>query len=114
MDRDEFTNWQYYLENYMFSIKVAESMINNILANADLKNPPVIILQSDHGARNHLTSQIGSAVLPNYPEKFKTLILFALSLPGYDYSSLSQDINPINTFPIVLNHLFDANIALKK
>jgi hypothetical protein len=114
MDRDQFTNWQYYLENYMFSIKVAESMIDNILAEADLKNPPVIILQSDHGARNHLTSQIGSAALPNYPEKFKTLILFALSLPGYDYSSLSQDINPINTFPIVLNYLFDANIVLKK
>jgi hypothetical protein len=113
-DSDQFTNWNYYLENYMFSIKVAESMINNILAAADLKNPPVIILQSDHGARNHLTSRIGSAVLPNYPEKFKTLILFALYLPGYDYSSLSQDINPMHTFPIVFNYLFDANIVLKK
>ena len=111
-DSDRFTDWNHYLENYIYSINVAEAMVNNILTEADANNPPVIILQSDHGARNHLTSRVGSAVLPNYPEEFKTLILYALYLPGYDYSSLPQDINPVNTFPIVFNYLFETNIAL--
>lgn len=113
-ESDQFTNWNHYLENYIYSIKIAETMINNILSEADAHNPPVIVLQSDHGARNHLTARVGSAVLPNYPEEFKTLILYALYLPGYDYSSLPQDINPVNTFPIVFNHLFETNIALIK
>jgi hypothetical protein len=112
IDRDQFTNWHYYLDNYIYSIQVAESMIANILSSADINNPPVIILQSDHGARNHRTAQAGSAVLPDYPEDFKTLILFALYIPGYDYANVPQDINPINTFPIVFNYLFDTNIPI--
>jgi len=113
-DNDHFANWNYYLNNYIFSIKVAETMINNILSASDPKNPPIIILQSDHGARNHLNAQEGSAILPNCPENLKTLILYALYMPGYDYSSLHQNINPINTFPIVFNYLFNAHIALRK
>ena len=113
-DSDQYTDWNYYLDNYIFSTKVTETMINNILAEADPENPPIIILQSDHGARNQLTSRIGSAVLPNYPEESKTLILFALYMPGYDYSSLPQDIDPVNTFPLVFNYLFDTSIPLVK
>jgi hypothetical protein len=113
-DHDQPTNWNHYLENYIYSITVAEAMINNILTEANVNNPPVIILQSDHGARNHLTAREGSAILPNYPEEFKTLILFALYLPGFDYSSLPQDIQPINTFPLVFNYLFEENMPLMK
>lgn len=112
VDYERITNWNYYIDNYIFSIKVAESMIDGILSEANLENPPVIILQSDHGARNHLANHEGSVILSGYPEEFKTLILYALFLPGYDYSSLPQDINPINTFPIVFNYLFDANFTL--
>jgi len=111
-ESDQFTNWNHYLENYIYSIKIAEAMINNILSEANASNPPVIVLQSDHGARNHLTARIGSAVLPDYPEEFKTLILYTLYLPGYDYASLPQDINPVNTFPTIFNYLFETNIAL--
>jgi hypothetical protein len=113
-DSDQFTNWNHYLENYIYSIKVAETMINNIVSASDVNNPPVIILQSDHGARNRLTTREGSVILPNYPDEFKTLILYALYLPGYDYSSLPQDIDPTNTFPIVFNYLFDAKLPLRK
>jgi hypothetical protein len=114
MDSDRFTNWNYYIDNYKFSIKIAKEMIDKILLEADSKNPPVIILQSDHGARNHLNRREGSVILPNYPEEYKTLIMNALYIPGYDYSSLSQDMNPTNTFPIVFNYLFDTNIPLIK
>jgi hypothetical protein len=90
-----------------------EKLIDNILLNANPARLPIIILQSDHGARNQNTGSFGSAILENYPEDFKTSILFALYLPGYDTSAIPQDIDPINTFPIVFNYLFNANIPLK-
>ena len=109
---DHFTDWNYYLDNYIYSIKVAQEMINNILLEADSANPPVIILQSDHGAR--MESNVESIFLPNYPEEYKTLIMNAFYIPGYDYSTLSQNLDPVNTFPIVFNYLFDTNIPLVK
>ena len=107
-----FTDWNYYLDNYIFSITITQKMIDNILKAYDATNPPVIILQSDHGGRNE--SNVESIFLENYAEEYKTLILYALYLPGYDYSSLPQDIKPVNTFPIVFNYLFDADIPLIK
>lgn len=114
VDSDHFTNWNYYIDNYKFSIKVIEQIVDNILQEYDPQNPPVIILQSDHGARNHQNRSEGSLILENYPEKYKTLILYALYLPGYDTSNLPQDIDPTTTFPIVFNHLFDAGIEVLK
>jgi hypothetical protein len=114
MESDRFANWNYYIDTYKFSIRIAEEMIDKIFLQTDSKNPPIIILQSDHGARNHLNQQEGSVILPNFPAEYKTLIMNALYIPGYDYSSLSQDMNPINTFPIVFNHLFDTKISLRK
>jgi hypothetical protein len=108
------TNWNDYLGNYIFSINYAEKMIDNILSQADPKRPPIIILQSDHGARNQIYYGNEETLLKDFPEEFKTSILFALYMPGYDTSGLPQDINPINTFPIVFNHLFNADIPLVK
>jgi hypothetical protein len=108
------TNWNDYLGNYIFSLNYAEKMINNILSQADDRRPPIIILQSDHGARNQIYYGNEETLLQNFPEEFKTSILFALYMPGYDTSSLPQDIKPINTFPIVFNYLFKADIPLRK
>jgi hypothetical protein len=111
-DTDNATNWNYYIDNYKFAIKVAEAMVSKILSESDSKNPPIIILQSDHGARNQPGKDAKSVTLKNYPEEYKTLILYALNIPGYDYSDLSQDIKPINTFPLIFNYLFDEEIDL--
>jgi hypothetical protein len=108
-----YQNWNYYLGNYKYAIQIAEKMVNNIMSNADPNHPPIIILQSDHGARNQKTGSPDSAVLENYPEEYKTSILFAMNIPGYDYSTIPQDVDPINTFPIIFNYLFDAKIPLK-
>lgn len=114
VDSAHFTNWNYYIDTYQYSIKVAETMVNNIFSNSDPENPPIIVLQSDHGARNHKARNGETVILENYPEELKTLILFALYIPGYDDSALPQDIKPINTFPIVFNSIFDAGIPLIK
>lgn len=110
LDEELHGNWNYYLGQYNYSMEVAKKMIDNILENADPERPPVIIFQSDHGARN---IDYGGPLLENFPEEYKTHILFTLRMPGYDLSTLPQDIDPINTFPIVFNYLFDDNIPLK-
>jgi hypothetical protein len=51
--------------------------------------------------------------LENYPEEYKTWIVNALHLPGCADAPLAQDMDPINTFPIVFNCYFDAGIPLK-
>lgn len=104
-------DWNNYLDNYKFTMSVIERSAEDILAASDLARPPVIIIQSDHGARN---TDFGLGTMPNYPDEYKTLIVNAMLLPGCDQSVLTQDINPINTLPIVFNCYFDAGIPLLK
>jgi hypothetical protein len=113
IDQQQYLNWDYYLGNYKYTISVAEKLVTNIMSQSEPGNTPVIILQSDHGARNKLAGDPNGEALQNFPEEFKTNIMFALFLPGYDMSTIPQDVNPINTFPIVFNHLFDADIPLE-
>lgn len=101
-------NWDYYEGNYNFSLLVARQMIENILADADPQNPPIIILQSDHGARNgEYENQ-----MENYPQEYKSLIINAMLIPSCPDAPLTPDVMPINTFPIVLNCAFDAHIPV--
>jgi len=114
VDRKNYYNWNYYLGYYKYAITIAERMINNLLSNADPNRLPVIIIQSDHGARNGLATWDSDAVtFTDYPGGLSNHILNLMYIPGYDFSSTPQDINPINTFPIIFNHLFNANIPLQ-
>ena len=112
VEQEFHTNWDYYLGNYNFSMKMLQRLVENILANYGPDDQPVIILQSDHGARNSPSDNPDDAQLENYPEMYKSLILNALYLPYCDHAQLTQDMDPINTFPIVFNCLFDAHIQL--
>lgn len=107
-----FANWQKYFENYKYFLSVAPQMIENILAASDPNNPPVIIVQSDHGARN-ITEYPYTGYLENYPDEYTTLIINALYLPGCDDALLTQDMDPLNTFPIIFNCYFGDDIPLK-
>lgn len=110
-DQSELNNWNNYFGQYIYSLQLAKALIEDILNLSDQKSPPVIVFQSDHGARN-ITSSSDDISLKNYPEKYKTLIVNTMFLPGCE-ANLSQDMNPVNTFPIVFNCYFDANIPLK-
>lgn len=113
LEQKHIYDWNYYHGNYIFTIKLIERMVNELLAQADPERPPIIILQSDHGARNQIVNDNENTLLPNFPEEYKTNIMFALYMPGYDTSVIPQDVKPINTFPIVFNHLFNADIPLE-
>ncbi|HOW91706.1 MAG TPA: hypothetical protein PK883_05250 [Anaerolineaceae bacterium] len=108
VDSAFFRNWNYYEGQYIYTMKYIEELVTDILKNADPDNPPVIILQSDHGARIHEDNK----ELSGFPQDMLRNILFALYLPGYDTSTIAQDENPINTLPIVFNHYFGDNIPL--
>jgi len=104
VDSEYYRNWEYYPGYWVYSTGIIRQMVENILADADPANPPVIILQSDHGARLHRDP---------YTEEQRTNILFAVYLPGYDTSSLLQDENPVNTFPLIFNHYFGEDFLLR-
>jgi hypothetical protein len=112
-DAKDLYNWNYYLGSYIFATKEAQRLIDGILLASDPENPPVIILQSDHGARNMLTEDPNSVILSDYPANFKYHILNAILLPGSDYSQLTPDFAPINTFPLVLNLYFGEQIPFQ-
>ncbi|GAB4284848.1 MAG: hypothetical protein Kow0029_31560 [Candidatus Rifleibacteriota bacterium] len=70
------------------------------------KREKVIILQSDHGPGSGLDWQ--SADNTNLPERMS--ILNAYYFSDRDYSMLSPEISPVNTFRILQNKYFGSNL----
>lgn len=103
-------NWNYYLGNYIFTLDVAKQIVSNIQSTADPHRPPVIILQSDHGARNQVIVDNQDTLLQNFPDEFKRSILFAIYMPNHSLDEIPQDFKPINTFPLILNKVFEENL----
>jgi len=111
LDPQNYKNWDYYLGNYIYATTVIRELVSSLLDSSNPSRPPVIILQSDHGARNSNNGYTN--IMKDYPVEYRNLIMNAFYLPGCDTTDLSQDMNPINTFAIVFNCYFNANIPLK-
>ncbi|MBE0696395.1 MAG: hypothetical protein IH586_05680 [Anaerolineaceae bacterium] len=105
-------DWTYYLGQHKYTTRLMRQLIDGIFEDADPNRPPVIILQSDHGARTLPSKDPSLVPLENYAEKYKTSILNALYLPGYDYSLLRDDFPPIQSFAVVLNYYFNAGVTV--
>lgn len=105
-------NWDYYLGNYKFTINIAKRIVENILAQYPPDDLPIIILQSDHGARNKGTSNQGSKILEGFNEDYKTSILNAMLLPNCENVELPDNFDPINTFPIVFKCAFGVDMSI--
>ena len=108
-----YHDWDSYLGQYKFSLKVIARTVRSILDEADPQNPPIIILQSDHGARNLVNDSLGQVGLENYGNEYKTSIMYAVYAPGCQDMPLEDGIDPVNTFPLVFNCLFDMDIPLQ-
>jgi len=86
-----------YRGTFPFTDTRMKEVVNIIIQNS--RQPPVIILQGDHGPE-----RVGSS--KHYE------ILNALYLPGVETSDLYPTLSPINTFRIVLNKYFGQNYEI--
>jgi hypothetical protein len=105
-------DWGCYYGNYVYSMSLLEGLVDELLEEADPENPPIIALQSDHGARNIPYMEGDTGTLPNYPQEYAYSILNAIYLPGGDYSDLRDDTAPIDTFPLIFNRFFGYQLPI--
>lgn len=99
-----------YIKDYRgqatYVSKRVQETIKTILQNSE--NPPVIILQSDHGPGSELDWE--SLENTNLNERFP--ILMAIYFPDQAYDNLYQSITPINSFRVILNQFAGTNYEL--
>ena len=83
-----------YLNNIRFINQEILQVVGEILDESP--NPPVIVLQADHGSDFY----------------DRTMILSAFYLPGSSAQLLTPHISPVNTFRLVFKQVFDAPYEL--
>lgn len=87
-----------YTDQVTYLNKRFLEIITEILQKSDV--PPVIILQGDHGPSKWVTSVTG-----------RSYILNMYYFPGAE-DMIYPSISPVNSFRLVFNSLFDANLPL--
>jgi len=124
-DKENWKNKAVYRGQWIFMAKKIESVIDSIFLQSQIK--PIIILQSDHGVRALprgkqspplISDENGIVYIEN--DKNKPLNYYqlftnnfnAFYFPDGNYSSLYDSLSPVNTFRIVLNHVFKTNYAM--
>jgi hypothetical protein len=101
---------QEYKQNYVNQLIYTNTMtmltIDQILNNS--KTPPVIIIQGDHGPGAYLNWD--SAEKSCIKERFS--ILNAYYFPDQNYSALYPSISPVNSFRVVFNTYYGAQLEM--
>jgi hypothetical protein len=97
---------QGYRDQVVYVDSLAEAAIEQILARSD--RPPVILVQGDHGPGAHMVW--------DSPEKSlveeRLRILSAYYFPDRAYDQLYPAISPVNSFRVVLDHFFGADLPM--
>jgi hypothetical protein len=102
--RDEYV--KIYTGQVEYANKRVIALVDYLLSAT--KEPPIIILQGDHGPRS-----IVDWTNPDKTDWKRCFsILNAYYLPGKDTKGLYKSISPINTFRIIFNHYFGTNYDL--
>jgi len=106
-------NWKdkrYYLDQYIFISNQIKELVENIIKKS--KQPPIIIIQSDHGPRPQFDNVATKNEIFNIPEDEMFKIFNAYFLPYGGERLLTTDTSPINTFRIIFNYYFKDNFEL--
>jgi hypothetical protein len=97
---------QGYAGQVEFVNEMLQKTIDEILAKSP--NPPIIIIQGDHGPGGHLDWHAPSDTCLAE----RTAILNAYYMPGLSPGLLYPEITPVNSFRVILKHYFDADLDL--
>jgi hypothetical protein len=105
-----FLKPEYFLRGYRdqaaYITRRIQETIDRILAESP--EPPIIIVQSDHGSELNLDMES----VRNTDLHERMSILNAYYFPGGRYEGLYQDISPINSFRVVFNTFFGAKLPM--
>jgi hypothetical protein len=102
-DGDSNERQLYYKGQAIYITSMIEDLVSEILANSP--RPPIIIIQSDHGPS--VVSSVNSDRLSQ-----RTAILNAYFLPDECERHLYDSITPVNSFRVVFNCVFGADLPL--
>lgn len=110
-DGDDYRgDWEEYRQGYAGQVEFVNGMLEETLGAILRKSsaPPIIILQGDHGP--------GAFLDWDTPKNTclweRSSIFNAYYLPGVNETLLTPAITPVNSFRVVLNEYFDANLVL--
>lgn len=106
--RHQRSREQNYLEQLMFANSKMRALVEVLLSGPEDRRP-VIILQSDEGAFEGFASGL-KAGAESVKRKFS--ILNAYYLPGVVDSPLYQWITPVNSFRVIFDLYFEADLPL--
>ena len=87
--------------------RLLRKTVDGILAS-QRGNPPVILIQSDHGPGAHLSDE--SLAESDVSERFPNLS--AYYFPDGDASGLYPTISPVNSFRVILNKYFGLELPM--
>ncbi|HPZ09444.1 MAG TPA: hypothetical protein PL110_15170, partial [Candidatus Eremiobacteraeota bacterium] len=116
--KPKYRDWHYtkeeykegYLKQLVFVNKNMMELIDYLIANS--ANPPVIILQADHGSGYMV--DLNSFENTNFKEKMSILNAYYLPPNNGLRPELYKDISSINTFRFIFNYYFQADLPLVK
>jgi len=95
-----------YLDQLEFTNKKTSEIIETLLS---VDEPPIIIIQSDHGARFSIDWEDPNIPVDSLHRGYN--VLSAVYLPNKNYDSFSSYTN-VNTFRIIFNEVFDENLEI--
>jgi hypothetical protein len=96
-----------YRNQLLFVNELLRSSIDEILSRST--TPPIIIVQADHGPDAKLDPDWH---IEGTDLRERMSILNALHLPGHAHDDLYAGITPVNTFRVILNQYFHADLEL--
>lgn len=105
MSRQQYR--QKYRSQLVYLNRRLEEVVDALLEDRE-EDPPVIIIQGDHGPRSTLVWWS----LPRSNEREALATLFALHLPNTDLDSFPDSLSITNTFRIVFNRYFGTSYEL--
>lgn len=106
-----FEDKKHYLDQLIFANKKTKEVVDAILSKSS--NPPIIIIQADHGPFSTLGDPSKWASRVNRDAITERMgILNAYYLPHGGDKLLYDSITPVNTFRLIFNFYFGANYNL--